>query len=630
MAAAALLGRAAVARAGAVAAGAGTRAASVHLGGSGAAARAAAPASHRALSTRPVARSLLGRACAWGARGVAVGVGASAVAAAGLYATDRPMCHALVRVGRCVLTAGSIVADYRALPPRGSAGADAAMRAAHERGGRALLALCEANGGIYVKIGQHIALLDYLVPDGYVVALRPLFDRNRTTPFADVRAAIEQDLGDSLENLFASFEEKPIASASLAQVHVATDARGGGRLAVKVQHPDLLAMARTEVWLLARLVDLVRLAVPGFGFQWLVEEVSENLPRELDFTVEADNAARCIASLRGRFPPERVVVPAVHRALSSRRVLTMQFEPGVQVSDLAGLRAARVDARETARLLTRVFAHMTFRTGFVHCDPHPGNVLVRRAADGGPQIILLDHGLYRQVESPVRVRYAQLWAAIVAADEEEMREACAALGARSARIEALRSGHSFTLLAAMLTARPYSQIRTGQLEGLDVRTALAHDAKARDALRADVARYAAAIVEVLESLPRSVLLLLKTNDALRSVGARLGARPADTFVVQALEALGALAEAPELEAPQPQQRHAPGALARRGGPRWRRRLKLARARARLTLYSLFDALVGMLAGARARLRWRGAAKGAAAAGDGARPPLLFRSTGLHE
>lgn len=516
------------------------------------------------------------RAARAGGRLAAIGGALGAAGAAALYATDRPMFEAYVRVGRCAVAAGRIVRDYRltarASETLGSAAAGVALVEAHARGGETLRKVCEANGGVYIKIGQHIALLDYLVPEPYLRALRPLFDRTPRTPYAQVRDTLERELGAPVEELFAEFEIEPIASASLAQVHRARSRADGHALAVKVQHPYLQHMARTEVHLLAGLVHAVRWLEPSFGFEWLVEEVRFNLPLELDFTNEAANAERCAALLADRFG-DAVHVPRAHPGLSTSRVLTMDFEEGAPASDADSVRALGLEPRAVARLLGHVWGEMAFGSGWVHCDPHPGNVLVRPRARGGAQLVLLDHGLYRQIDESLRLQWARLWAAVVLSDEAEIRAVTRELGVRSRRMEALGPNLTFTLVAAMLTAKPYKAVASGSLDALDVR-ALASDSAERAALAADISQYASAIVEVLESLPRPLLLLLKVNDALRSSGLRLGARPSDTYIVTALESLRAL------------RGKGSGAAAR--ARQWvrspRAQLKLARARARIYAY----------------------------------------------
>jgi aarF domain-containing kinase len=165
---------------------------------------------------------------------------------------------------------------------------------------------------------------------------------------------------------------------------------------------------------------------------------------ELDFRQEVENARECRELCRESFK-DQVVVPAVHEQLSSQRVLTMDFEEGSMLTDFAAIERAHLNPREVAQLLTRVFNEMVFVRGMVHCDPHAGNVLVRprpkrgdsnagflsrwgrwlrKSAEelvfGTPlsdvQLVVLDHGLYRRINSRYRLEYCKLWKSIILAD----------------------------------------------------------------------------------------------------------------------------------------------------------------------------------------------------------------------
>jgi len=307
----------------------------------------------------------------------------------------------------------------------------AALAAAHARGAARVRDLCHANGGVYVKLGQHVATLvrageekvcralararradpppspsappfprqDHLLPSEYVSEMRAtMLNACPPSPYADVAATVEAELGAPITSLFASFDRAPVASASLAQVHRAVTV-GGDAVAVKVQHRGLREACAADVATVAALVAAARLAFPSFDLSWLVAEVKANLPAELDFRREAANAARCSANLaRGASRVAgRVSVPRPHPALPpTPRVHVMEWVDGVPVNDGAGLDAAGVNRADAAALVARAFAEMTFRHGFVHADPHAGNLLVRRGGDGRAELVLLDHGLYRE------------------------------------------------------------------------------------------------------------------------------------------------------------------------------------------------------------------------------------------
>lgn len=315
------------------------------------------------------------------------------------------------RLARDVAAAAAIVADYRSELGRADAALEqarlsgdllavsaaeraraAALKGCHQRGADRLLQLCFDNGGVYVKLGQHVGQLDHLLPQPYVSTMRRhLLDRCPASAYEDVVRVVERDLGSPPEALFATFNKKPVASASLAQVHEATshpDPETGlmRRLAVKVQHPGLRESCAADIAMISVLARAARAVFPEFDMQWLVDEVEHNLPLELDFRHEARNAARCAANLaspRSRLAKGKVVVPEVLPELSSARVLTMEWIEGASLADAEALDALKADRREVSLLVARTFNEMVFTFGDLHADPHAANLLVRRVERGG-------------------------------------------------------------------------------------------------------------------------------------------------------------------------------------------------------------------------------------------------------
>mgnify|MGYP003684678313 CR=1 FL=1 len=398
----------------------------------------------------------------------------------------------------------SIAARALELEARDEARASA-LAAAHERGAARLLSLCLANGGIYVKLGQHIAQLDYVVPKAYTRTLSRLFEHNSTSSWNDVVAVIVSDLGEHPDTAFASFEREPIASASLAQVHRAVDKRTGEPLAVKVQHLGLREACSADVAAVGIAVEAAAWLFPDeFTLRWVYEEAANLLPLELDFRCEAANAARCRSFFSrgggGEALAGSVVVPDVDDERTSARVLTMTFEEGVRIVDAHGLREAGLSPSPVSTLLSNAFLTMIFKGHFVHCDPHPGNILVRPAERirkgplawfgsrfGGapsPQLVILDHGLYREFDRSFVLSYARLWHAIVTADADAIRKEADELGV----------GPYYTLLAAMLTARPWSDILRAKDDPEQLRERGTAADKAQ--IRTYAAQYAKAIAVV--------------------------------------------------------------------------------------------------------------------------------------
>ncbi|GMH41510.1 hypothetical protein BSKO_09420 [Bryopsis sp. KO-2023] len=435
-----------------------------------------------------------------------------------------------LRLGRDCYTAGAIVSDYY-FSLRGIEEVERrkeVMQECHIRGANRLVDLCFANGGIYIKLGQHVGQLDHLLPQAYVLTMREnLLDKCPLTSFQDICKTFKDDLGQHPNEAFATFDPSPVASASLAQVHVAWG-HDGKKYAVKVQHPGLQDTSAADILTIEGLVRGVKLLFPSFDYTWLVEEVKENLPKELDFVNEARNAERTmrnLASSKSRVRG-RVKVPAIDGSLSSSRILTMEFIDGVRVTDREGLQEIGVDPKEVADLLSTTFSEMVFVFGEVHCDPHEANLLVRNE-NGRAELVLLDHGLYQMIDNDFRHDYAALWHALIFADEESIKT-------YSHRMNA---GDMYPFFAAMLTTKPWDEITQQTTDHLK----LSGSMEERDRIQAYAKEYAGEISELLLRIPRALLLLLKTNDCLRAIDRSLG-QPINTFKVTARECTRALAE----------------------------------------------------------------------------------------
>lgn len=192
--------------------------------------------------------------------------------------------------------------------------------------------------------------------------------------------------------MFSEFNPVPCGAASLAQVHEARLASNGQRVAVKIQHPHVKARSHVDIATMELLVRVASWLFPDLHLMWLVDETKRNLPKELDFFQEALNADR-MRSMFTHMP--YIVVPKIHYALTTDMVLTMDFEQGAQINDVEAFEREKLDRHGICKKLGRLYSEMIFVRGFVHCDPHPGNVLVRRnPRNGEEEIVLLDHGLY--------------------------------------------------------------------------------------------------------------------------------------------------------------------------------------------------------------------------------------------
>uniref|UniRef100_A0A8C5R5W5 AarF domain-containing protein kinase 1 n=1 Tax=Leptobrachium leishanense TaxID=445787 RepID=A0A8C5R5W5_9ANUR len=314
-----------------------------------------------------------------------------------LYKTQYldPNDFGVVRIGRAVLMTAAISIDYLAHLRHVEGGTEKyeeIKSQIHLRSANRLLDLCCANRGTFIKVGQHLGALEYLLPPEYTHTLSILHSQAPITPLRDVLHVVEKELGKEVSDLFLHFDETPLGAASLAQVHRAV-LRDGQTVAVKVQHPKVQTQSKKDIFLMEILLHVVKVVFPKFEFMWLVDEAKKNLPLELDFLNEGRNAER-MAAMVSHFP--FLKIPKIHWDLSTERVLVMEYMEGGQVNNKDYMEQNKIDVHQVSCALGKLYSEMIFVHGFVHCDPHPGNVLVRNnPKTNSPEIILLDHGLYQ-------------------------------------------------------------------------------------------------------------------------------------------------------------------------------------------------------------------------------------------
>lgn len=243
---------------------------------------------------------------------------------------------------------------------------------------RALRLTLEESGGMLVKFGQIASTRDDLLPPVITEELAELRSSVPGLPFATVRSVVEQELGAPLDAIFISFDEQPLAAASIGVTHRAV-LRDGRRVIVKVQRPDVEESVDIDGRVLiggARSLERRSAAAKRVGVLGLARELVAGITEELDFTREAANNA---AMRRARAADEGVDLPEIYADMTTRRVLVMDEVAGAPVSDQAAVDACGVPRAELARHLMDSFLSQILADGVYHADPHPGNVMVDSA-----------------------------------------------------------------------------------------------------------------------------------------------------------------------------------------------------------------------------------------------------------
>jgi ubiquinone biosynthesis protein len=243
-----------------------------------------------------------------------------------------------------------------------------------------------------------------VLPTDWALELARLQDDVPPFPSDQVRERIIEELGAPPEELYATFEPRPFAAASTAQVHRAT-LHDGTKVAVKVQRPDIQHMIRADLGIMqnaARVVSKRSESVRALDLVGMLEQFSSGVLEELDYRGEAYNAIRLAQNMTGL---PGIHVPAIYQDLSTSTVITQEFVQGVKVSDVAAFDAAGLDREEIARNALRALIKQLPIDGFFHADPHPGNLLVNLETG---TLTFIDLGMMGELELQQRLRLAQL------------------------------------------------------------------------------------------------------------------------------------------------------------------------------------------------------------------------------
>jgi ubiquinone biosynthesis protein len=274
----------------------------------------------------------------------------------------------------------------------------------------------EELGVVFLKFGQVLALRRDLLPDNYVAELERLQDRLPPMGFADARATIEKELGAPLAKLFASFDETPLAAATIAQVHEAI-LFDGRHVVVKVRRPNLDAIIKEDIAALAYLAAAAENLSPGMqamDLTGLVNEFNESLRREMDFLNEARTMQRFRRMLKDS--PD-VWIPEAVMERTTGAVLTMEHSPGERLDSYAVVHPDA--ARGLAESLGLLMLRSVFANGLFHADPHPGNVFVL----SDRRLCLHDFGMAGELGDQMRGSLTHMLEAMVEDDVKTLTDA---------------------------------------------------------------------------------------------------------------------------------------------------------------------------------------------------------------
>ena len=276
-------------------------------------------------------------------------------------------------------------------------------------------------GPSYIKLGQWLSTRADFLPQPYLEVLANLQDNVPPAPFTQVKPIIESDLG-KIENLFHSFNTSAISGASLGQVYLAQ--YKGKEVIVKVSRPDIEQTIEKDIAVLRKILPLAaRFVDPNLAFsaEGILSQFIETIHEEIDYRLEAQNLMAIKLNLGNN---HRVIIPNVFMERTSKHVITMDYIPGIKITDIAQLESRGVDRGNLVARVHRIFFKMLLSHKIFHADPHPGNLSV--ANDGA--IILYDFGMVGRLDNETRLKLIRLYRGLIEADHRRVVDILLELG----------------------------------------------------------------------------------------------------------------------------------------------------------------------------------------------------------
>ena len=264
-------------------------------------------------------------------------------------------------------------------------------------------------GPVYIKLGQWLSSRADILPQPYMEELAKLQDDVPPAPFEKVKPIIENELGPITEK-FDSLDENVVYGASLGQVYRAK--LHGQEVVVKVKRPGIEKVVEQDLRVLKKILPLALRFVDQnlrFSAEGMLEQFIETIHEEMDYTLESSNLKTIKKNIR-QF--ENVIVPSVYDDYSTKSVLTMEYVPGIKITNIEALDAKGIDRQKLVIDVHRLFFTMLLRNSIFHADPHPGNISV---SDNG-SLILYDYGMVGKIDNETRLKLIRLYLALIEKD----------------------------------------------------------------------------------------------------------------------------------------------------------------------------------------------------------------------
>lgn len=316
----------------------------------------------------------------------------------------------------------------------------------------------EELGPSFIKVGQLLSTRPDVLPEEFIIELLKLQDEVPPIPYANMVKVIEDEFKRPVRELFERIDERPIAAASIAQVHRAVLSTGA-EVAVKVQRPDIEDVIETDISILRYLARLISRHMPEsrlYDPKGIVEEFSRVIKRELDFTLEASYMEKFKDALKD---DPRVKIPKVYWEMTGKRVLTMEGITGIKVDNVERLRAEGINTRNVAYMIADVFFKQVFDLGLFHGDLHSGNIFVISE----DKFALVDFGIVGRIDKRMKRHLADILIGFATGDFESLAKVYTEMGILPENIDRPAFEQEYYDAMQNYFGRPLKHVRMGEL-----------------------------------------------------------------------------------------------------------------------------------------------------------------------
>ncbi|CAN6618676.1 hypothetical protein TRVA0_007S02102 [Trichomonascus vanleenenianus] len=329
---------------------------------------------------------------------------------------------AFARSLRCVYDLAFVGLDYKLNFKEGRD-----IEALHERSADRIYRLMITNKGLYIKMGQAVAIQAGVLPQVYQEKLAKLFDSAPQDTWAKVEQLLTAELGEPPDQYFEYIDHHAVASASIAQVHQAR-LKTGEIVAVKVQHADISKQVYWDLLAYKSLMYIYDRFLFKIPIYFIAEHVADRLTREIDFCIEVANSNAMKAKVEcDRELSRDIYVPWVYDQLSTGRVIVSEWIDGITLNKKKAVLFEGYNVQKAMTQIMKLYGRQIFDWGIVHCDPHPGNIFIRKH-NGRQQVVLIDHGLYITETDEFRQDYCRFWDSMFTGNTEQLKEIAAKWG----------------------------------------------------------------------------------------------------------------------------------------------------------------------------------------------------------